>query len=1160
MSASSPFADPTDSLLGWASQTELSLAGDIDAHPWFVTAGYTLDQLERIERLFGLFLVRQVAAGANLSELFAVTPALTSVSLISRAARLADSRQLNAEYLAGLGLQPTEANQQVVAEQGRAALQAVSLEHGDSSADMATVAALHAGITAAEVDELLTFLDANDAPAEEQVELIASGEAGEGMEDERALMLTSQVAQLDPERLGSLVMGINALREFSQQHPTSWLDRDFSHLPHRLPRLVEEAVVAELRERPVGTEDRSSAVGVAVRELRPRLIFDSRRGRVCLRLPEQRVGSAMGADPNAPEVSWRVSMAGTTRVYRTGRPWGEPTYAEALDVSLPRQVRELTVSDVTNSITWDVPVVNPDDPVLIFSAAGHNVTDKASLHHSELIVVAPSDASLICAVSSKKLPVLEEMPVAGWTGWSARRVDASRAASLQVLREGDAPSALQQLRSIDPRQRPRFVHPGQPVPNVLTHTHLPVHSESLVAQFPPTLSGTDELWQLSISAYSGVGETAEEIAEPEPLEVPAQGGDFVVFDPEAYDAPWVGEYLVRLKGPRNESFRHRYAIVEGMQASTHIDGPSSGQRIPSAGGLSRAELTVRPGEKDFEVTPRHIDVDPLDASADFTVGTDEGDVLPLRFTPPALQFELGVRQYPPMWRTSRVQLQPHSLDPDGSVRVRTPGVIKDAAISVRNQHGTPVATVKLKPEDSVTYSAPLKAITKYASVMATGRMELEWIDQYASKRASFTLATFTSQPKATGARIEGGQLVLEGFDDSQHSGAWLWPATAPWAMGRTLATVEEITPLPQDLVNAGDLIVQLHSADRFSVLRPPLKPHSSSLVAEQPGYLESQNDDLAHLSAFVAGELEGTPSARSVLPVIWDHFGSTPRERTVAQQVFQAQPAAALTGLSNSLVAAQRQPGRMIATGLVNVPFRGAGEEDLADSRAPWVTGLLLLGRMAETIESEAGAGELKSIMAEITQSVGKNLSSTLLTGRDSTLDTACIDASTVRISHMDPAQQEQLISMFFSSTEIVPGELMDDGSRLMAVFETYKKRELLNHIVADEGLIKSAVKLLRALNSKNKALYAAARVRFDKLDGVNTEDPQNAWSLAPVISLVFALAARMHAHGMMGKSATLDAAADGWSQLANECPDLVIGDILSADAMVLAAASAARR
>ena len=181
----------------------------------------------------------------------------------------------------------------------------------------------------------------------------------------------------------------------------------------------------------------------------------------------------------------------------------------------------------------------------------------------------------------------------------------------------------------------------------------------------------------------------------------------------------------------------------------------------------------------------------------------------------------------------------------------------------------------------------------------------------------------------------------------------------------------------------------------------------------------------------------------------------------------------------------------------------------------------------------------------------------TVLTGRDATLDTAVIDSSTVRISHMDPAQQEQLIKMFFASADIVPGPAMDDGQRLMAVFETFRRRDELTEIVASEGLIKPAVSLLRAVRGANRGLYSAARVRFDKIDGVNTEDRANAWALAPVVSLVFALAARLHAHEMLGKSAKLDQAAEGWAQLADVVPDLVTGDLMSAEAMVIAAKAA---
>ena len=83
-----PFADPTDTLLGWASRSELTFGEAMAAHPWFPAAGYTDDQLERTERLYGTFLARQVAAGAELSDLLGVTPSLACATLIARAGRL----------------------------------------------------------------------------------------------------------------------------------------------------------------------------------------------------------------------------------------------------------------------------------------------------------------------------------------------------------------------------------------------------------------------------------------------------------------------------------------------------------------------------------------------------------------------------------------------------------------------------------------------------------------------------------------------------------------------------------------------------------------------------------------------------------------------------------------------------------------------------------------------------------------------------------------------------------------------------------------------------------------------------------------------------------------------------------------------------------------
>lgn len=1148
-SAATPFADPTDTLLGWASKSELTLAEDMAQHAWFPQIGLTDDQLERTERLYGIFLARQIAAGASLAALLEVTPALAVTTLIARAGRLRAVGELGQEYLAGLGLSPSPESTALVTEFAAGRLDGLGLE-APAGASAEEILGLHAGLNTAEVPALLELLDEASPNASGHRDEILAAVSARAAD----MPMTAASFRLSPAHAAELVDGIEAVRAFSLEHPTSWLDRDRSQLTPRLPRRVDHAVVAELRERPVGTESRASAVGVAPRELRPRLVFDAARSRVCLRLPEQRVAHAPGS--RDAEVSWRVTQGGTTRVFRTQRGWGEKDYAEALDVAVEKPVQDVTVADTTNGITWVVNVVPASDPAVIFAANGQYLSDKASLHHSRLTIVAPADARLVDVVAGEDVSVVETGAVHGWQGWNYHVVDSSQAASLQVLRAGQEPSAMFALRSVDPRQRVRFVHPSAPLSGLRTHNRLAVHSESLVAEFPPTLSGTTEIWQLSIAAFAGIGEATEEIAEPEQLEVPAEGGEFAIFDPEAYDAAWVGEYLVRLKGPRNESFRHRFAIIEGLLVEQDVEGGTA-LRIPAGKGLSAVRGRLRTGAKPVSVEPARPVVGEDQAAIELVAATQEGDQLPVTWSPAALRFQLPTASEPPQWRTSRIFLTGREVADAGALRVRAGGELEQPKVSVRNRHGSPVLTRALSREDALTWSTPTKEIAQAVRVLPQGQIDLEWSDPVVHRRVSVALARISATAHASGVEIDDGALHFSELSDDRPLGVWLWPATAPWAPARKIAQVQPVTPLPEELVGAGDLSVQLFSEDPFTSLRAPERPADVAMMAAQPGYFSDQEPHLSQLSAFFSGSVDTPPAGADVLPIIWDHFGATVRKQEVARRVFQEDPATALQALSNSLVPAHLQPGRMISSGLVALNFGAAGTgRDEDQHRSAWIAALLALGELAVALD-EGQQQEAVHILDRLEALAGHRLVETVLTGRDATLDTAVIDSSTVRIAQMNPAQQEQLISMFFANADIVPGPMMADGQRLMAIFETFRRRDELTEIVASEGLIKPAVKLLRAVRGANRGLYAAARVRFDKIEGVNTEQRENAWALAPVISLVFALAARLHAHGMIGKSATLGDALAGWSQLADVVPDLVTGDLLSAEAMVLAAKAA---
>ncbi|MBI8989209.1 hypothetical protein [Corynebacterium meridianum] len=1207
--SANPIADLNDSLLGWASQTELKLAQVLADRDRVTGTGLKSDDIECIERFYGTFLSRQMSAGATIAGLVDVTPTVAVVTLVARAARMTDRSSFFDEYLHGLGLAPSDGLTGDLADVTVNLVRRVGLQVPDALEDPVLLLATHAGVTGNEVPGLLELLDILDGADRELtgpgiVDMLADGSYAEHLptddddEDRPVTLLpvTADVAAAAPEILGDVLAGVIELRELTRTDPRGWralLAGQDDRGRGILPVLLRGAVAAELRERPVGTPDRGSAVGVATREHTPRVIFDAHRGKVCLRLSEQVLPEGQDA-----EVQWRVSVEGTTRIYRTGRSWGETGgFSELLDLHVERQLREITVADITNDTTWVVPVVDSDDPVLVFSIKGQNLTDLASLHHPELIVVTPDDSRLVDVVTGADIPVISSGAVDGWAGWTARRVDTSQVASLQVLRPGQTPSPMHNVRCVDPRQRVMFRDPGAPVADLRSLGGLPIHSASLLAEFPPTVSGAEETWWLSISAYAGTGHAGDEVAPAEPLIIPAEGGVFDIFDPELYDAPWVGEYLVRLRGPRNESFRHEFAIVEGIDATTDIHGACRSVRIPATGGLSEASCTIRPGDKPFTAKPRTIHVAPDEAGGDAVITTDEGDAMPLRFTPPRLTFEVPLTTQPPMWRTTRFVCGARQFDAGGVLRIRATGELGDPKVTVRNHHGAPLRTVRLTAEDGRTYTAPMAQLAASTAVLPGGRMEFEWTDPRSDRRVSVNLALIDPAPHATGVTVGDGHLVFEGVSRDRALGAWVWPATAPWVFARTIPVTDGRTELPTDFIDAGELTVQLHSADPFSVLRAPIVPGTTALTASQPGHYTGSSEPLNELSAFLSGDSETAPTDASVMPVLWDFLaGFSPdtgvtsdpdseaavgagQLRRAVSTALAANPAAALAGLSASLVPSEAQPGKVVVSGLVHGPFAAPAAEPDADDdgdpvegevapapetrdaavaihRTAWIGTLELLAQLPAVhaaVEDGEPRARLRTLLDRLAEVAGKRLVETLSTGRDATLDTACIDQSTVQIAQMDEAQQESLLKMFFAQAEIVPGPIMDDSARLLAVFETFNKRHELNALLADREMVTSAAALMKAMRGANRRLYSSARVRFDKLEGVDTDSGANTWALAPVVSLVFALAARMHAHGLMGKSKLLTAATPGWSRLADLTPDLVTGDLIAAEAMVLA-------
>ncbi|WP_297005532.1 hypothetical protein [uncultured Corynebacterium sp.] len=1167
MSAPSPIADLSDSLLAWASSTEVDLArrlGELSGDPSiFVRLDITGDELERLTTFYGTFLSRQIDAGGDEAALLATCPALTASTLLFRAARLNTVAELSAEFWSGLGLEPTPERVALIGPDTYAGLlTAAGLDPVDiaaTSSDGETGRLFaHVGLATDWIPELIELIDTRRL----------DGTAGEDPDAEAAAVVSvlateslqaGPICAVLPDLAAGLISPVVRVVRYAATHPGHWRHGLAAGAVEGVPPLILEDVVEELTERPAGTTARRHRVGVGAREDQPRLALDLARQRTVLRLPEvpldEDADDRDAVDRDAvDEVRWHVDIEGRPAGFRTRRSDapGRPVTG-ILDIPVRRPVREIGVRDLTHDDSWVVNGVDESDPVLVFTRRGKDLTDRVSLHHDRVLVVCPEDATAVDAVRDEPLPVLTERAVKAWDGWVIRDLDLAGAVSLHIDRPGVPRPAMGKIRCVDPRQRVVFHEPDEPVVGVRSLGGLPVHTESLQAVFPPTVSGAPEIWFLSVSSWAGPDETGEEVTEEEPLEVPAEGGLFDVFDPEAYDTPWVGEYLVRLRGPRNESFRHEYAIVEGL----HVDAPES-PRLARTAGLSPVTVHFRGGEKPL-VIARSVDLGADEKQVQVIAETDAGDALPLIVEPPRLRYQLPLIGEDPMWRTESVVISADSVDTATRFRIRPGLPVEKPRLVVRDHHGAPVRTLRLGTVDAVTWWISLKPLAGSLAMLREGSCELEFIAD--GRSHSVRLATLTPSVERTGELTDGVLSVSPAPPalTDRPVGAWVWQLTAPWQSAVTVTltggAATATAAVPTEFVDAGPLKVQLFAGDRFSSLYAPATPGPSAIRVEAPGHAHPDDDGpWTRLSAFLAGESDEAPDDIDVLTTLWDVLagwlsgGAPDAAGESMRAALSRHPRESLRAMSRSLVPSTDRPAQFILSGLVHAPLR----TDEADPNpgVAWIAALEILGELAATDDEDTAAR--REIGRRLTTVGGMELARTVETGRDATLETSCIDATTVQIAQLSPEQQDAVLGAFFAGSKLVPGALSEENSRLIAVFETFRQRAELNEILADPELLRVALTLLRRIRQTNRQLFTSARVRFDKLDNVDTDNPDNRWALAPVISMILAMAARLRAHGRLGAPGQLTSAYAGWAQLARIVPDLITGDLVAADAMVL--------
>ena len=132
---------------------------------------------------------------------------------------------------------------------------------------------------------------------------------------------------------------------------------------------------------------------------------------------------------DAPDgsVVWQLRADGEPRSVASRSPWpGALETAPATMAPISRPVREVAVELVGSGREFDISVVDPRDPLLVFTEDGRRVPASANLAPEPVWLLYPAEVDgypveLTVAGSSKELNALPA-PY-GWTGWTLRRAD-----------------------------------------------------------------------------------------------------------------------------------------------------------------------------------------------------------------------------------------------------------------------------------------------------------------------------------------------------------------------------------------------------------------------------------------------------------------------------------------------------------------------------------------------------------------------------------------------------------------------------------------------------------------------------------------------------------------------------------------------------------------
>jgi len=820
---------------------------------------------------------------------------------------------------------------------------------------------------------------------------------------------------------------------------------------------------------------------------------------------------------------WQVQIDGDRHAVPSRSLWpGASETAPATSLPLGRPARRVTACLSGAGHEFEVDVVDPEDPLLVFSEDGRRIPRTAALTPDPVWLMHPASDALDGAEMEFRGSVteLEDVPAPyGWVGWRLRRVDLQQTSALRL--------GGRRWRLVHGARRSRL-ELASLLPGVNTVYDTPVFADGPRIVLP-TDPGAATSWSVRIrrpGANAALGMYEYTIEHDESI-----------YPWRTLTRPLVGPYEITVRGPLGRGMHRTLEIVEGLRTQSV---PPWRRMEPT--GLVAASVYATGTVAGLRVEPAQILLTGTEATAQLTVSGPECTEV-IRVTPPHMAVQRTAAGERSDWSLRPIRLATESLR-EGKLLVCLP-VALETELIVR--HGD-TDVQRVSPE--ATGSQPLARfdLGRIADTVrrhGTASLEIE------IETARFPVARCAPRRLAEEVVVDpGGWLRLCGGVAIDGLMVGCYQLYAPWRDPVILPIGPDLRsePLPDQLRWGGPMAVLLRVEDPWLPLPWPAWPprEDTFSVDDVPWSTEGQNAAEADLSGFLAGKLPPTRHADAVPLAIRAYhrmddlhrYGVNADVRDCTAKLLADHPTAALAAAVGGELAAAELVAPLIHAGLAALPRRRYLPPE--DERRLWnsspVAALLASAHALAANCSDNDTAELREQLLAVCGGVA----GTLLAGQpDPHAHVGAFDAAAEHLARL-PAEQ---VDSIWRAAAVVPRGLLEADERAAAARELFDARDRagIRRVAAQAG---PRLAELTALIGQARGKTALAPIQARGSAG--------GWLALPALSLALALAARISADGpRWGLLASL---VPLHATLARHAPRLVTVDVLLAKLLLCGA------